>query len=312
MARSVGPVFVCGIVLLLLGGCGWSERAERPAWRAQAEEYCLSRGYVKASQYLEPLPEISGPGICGMTHPFKVYALMNGTIPLSKPVVLDCPMIPTLEAWIANSVQPLAIARFNSPVAEFEVFGAYSCRNVDNASFGKLSEHAFGNAIDVSGFKLADGREISIVRDWKRADTQEAAFLHESHAAACQDFTTVLGPGSDSFHYNHFHLDLANHGSTNTGPRRYCRPTPAPGLLPAPAKPDGLPPAPEIDEQMDVSRVKPPAPMPQFAQAPLDLNGFTASAPPPVVTYQAPSYAPTLPSEDVDGMPTSSVADHDD
>ena len=59
-------------------------------------------------------------------------------------------------------------------------------------------------------------------------DSQEAAFLHEVHAGACQYFTTVLGPGADVFHYNHIHLDLANHGSTDTGPRRICKPTPAP------------------------------------------------------------------------------------
>ncbi len=287
------------------------ERAQRPAWRTEAEEYCLAKGYVKPSQYIEALPEISGPGICGMTHPFKVYALDNGAIPLSKPVVIDCSMIPTLETWLDNSVQPIAQARFNQRVSGLEVFGAYSCRNVDNASWGKLSEHAFGNAIDVSGFKLADGREIPIVSDWKRTDTQESAFLHEAHAAACGDFTTVLGPGSDSFHYNHFHLDLANHGATNTGPRKYCRPTPAPGLLPPPAKPDGLPPAPDVEEPMDV-RAKPATPMPQFAQGPVDLHGFSAAAPQGAVNYQAPTYAPALPAEDVDTAPTSSNVPTDD
>ena len=65
----------------------------------------------------------------------------------------------------------------------------------------------------------------------------------------------MLGPGADVFHYNHIHLDLANHGSTDTGPRRICRPTPAPSLLPPPAAPDGLPPAPEIEEPLDVARL---------------------------------------------------------
>jgi hypothetical protein len=312
MARSVWPSVVFWFTVLSLGGCGWVERAERPAWRTQAENYCLSQGYVKASQYIEPLPEISGPGSCGMTHPFKVYALDDGAIPLSKPVVLDCPMIPTLEAWLNEQVQPIAKARFGAPVAELEVFGAYSCRTVDNEAFGKLSEHAFGNAIDVSGFKLADGREIPIVSDWKRGDTQESAFLHEAQADACRDFTTVLAPGSDPFHYNHFHLDLAHHGATNTGPRRYCRPTPAPNLLPPPATPDGLPPAPDIEEPMDVARTKPAKPMPQFAQGPIDLHSPSAAAPPPVETYRAPSYAPTLPADDVDDTPTSAIVPHDD
>ena len=310
MARSVWPYLFGGFALASLGGCGWMERAQRPAWRTQAENYCLSQGQVKLSQYIEPLPEISGPGICGMTHPLRVSALNNGAIPLNKPVTMDCSMIPALEAWIDQSVQPVAQARFGQPLAELEVFGSYSCRSVDNIPGAQLSEHAFGNAMDVSGFKLSDGREISIVRDCKKSDTQESAFLHETHAGACQQFTTVLGPGADVFHYNHFHLDLAMHGSTNTGPRRYCRPTPAPNLLPPPAKTDGLPPAPEIEEPMDVSKAKPVAPQPRFAQAPLDLHGFSGAAPEPVGSYQAQTAAPVLP--DVDTTPTSAIPPHDD
>ena len=311
MARSVWPFLFSGVGLLSLAGCGWIERAQRPAWRTQAENVCLASGRVKFSESIQPRPEIDGPGACGMTHPLKVSALKDGALPFDKSVVMDCSMIPALEAWIDNSVQPAAMARFGSPVATLEVFGAYSCRSVDNLSGAPLSEHAFGNAVDVSGFKLADGREISIVRDWKRDNTQESAFLHEAHAAACQEFTTVLGPGADVFHYNHFHLDLAMHGSTNTGPRRYCRPAPAPNLLPPPRAPDGLPPAPDIEEPMDVSRAKPfPAPpqgQPRFAQAPIDLHGFSGAAPPPVGTYQAPTYAPVLPPEAIDRNPTSSL-----
>jgi hypothetical protein len=305
MARGVWPHVLVGLALLTLCGCGWMERAQRPAWRTQAENYCLAQDIVKPSEYIEPRAEISGPGICGMTHPFRVSALKMGAIALDKPVTMDCSMIPAMEAWIDQSVQPIAEERFGEPVASLEVFGAYSCRSIDNMPGAQLSEHAFGNAIDVAGFVLADGREISIVRDWKRSDSQESAFLREAHAGACQQFTTVLGPGADTFHYNHFHLDLAMHGSTNTGPRRYCRPAPAPDLLPPPAKPDGLPPAPEIEEPMDVSQAK-PAPQPRFAQAPMDLHGFSGAAPAPLATYSAPT------PPEVDGTPTSSIAPRDD
>ena len=161
---------------------------------------------------------------------------------------------------------------------------------VDNLYGAPLSEHSFGNAIDVSGFRLADGREIVIVRDWKKTDTQEAAFLREVHAGACQHFTTVLGPGADVFHYNHFHLDLAMHGSTSTGPRRYCQPNPPPDLQPPPARPDGLPPAPDLEEPMDVARasLRPNA-------GPLDLHGPSAAIPPPLAFQVRPAPPPVLP-----------------
>ncbi len=252
-----------------------------------------------------------------MTHPFKVSALANGAVSVEKAVTIDCSMIPALEAWLAEVVQPsrpraVRVAKWS----ELEAFGGYSCRSVDNIR--ELSSPNTPSAMlsisPASG--SPNGREISIVRDWKKADTQESAFLHEIHAGACQHFTTVLGPGADVFHYNHFHLDLAMHGSTNTGPRRYCRPNPSPNLLPPPDRPDGLPPAPEIEEPMDVSRGPSVAPMPRFAMAPMNLHGFSVSAPPPVQPYDDHPFPPILPDEaapGVDRSPTSSIPlSHDD
>jgi hypothetical protein len=316
MARRVWPFALGGIALFCLAGCGWIEREQRPAWRTQAENVCLSQGLVKPSPYIEPRSEISGPGICGMIHPFKVTALADGAVRLDKSLTMDCSMIPAIETWLEQVVQPLAQARFGQRVTQLDVFGAYSCRSVDNISGARLSEHAFGNAIDVSGFKLADGREILIARDWRRSGTQESAFLHEAHAGACDNFTTVLGPGSDVFHYNHFHLDLAAHGSTNTGPRRYCKPAPSPNLTPLPSQPDGLPPAPEIEEPMDVSRTRRVGLSPRFAMAPMSLHGgLDAALPPPVQTYYdhpLPPVLPVEPSGELDTAPTSSTLESRD
>ena len=280
-------------------------RAERPAWRAQAEKVCLQQGRVKASSFLREQSAIDGPGICGLEHPFRISALKDGALPLDKPIVMDCPMIAALEDWLDTVVQPAATARFGVAVTELDVFGAYSCRTVDNLPGEKLSEHAFGNAVDVSGFGLADGRHINIEREWKKTDTQESAFLHEAHAGACGAFTTVLGPGSDAFHYNHFHLDLAQHGRTNTGPRRYCKPLPAPHLLPPPGPSDGLPPAPDLEEPMDVARAKTRRPAAIYAAEPVDLHGPSFAIPPAVEMEANGLVAPVLP-DDVDAAPASS------
>src|SRR5271154_1444920 len=305
MARRVWPKALGVLALLSLGGCGWLERAERPAWRTQAENLCLSRGLVKPSAYVAPMSEIDGPGICGMTHPFKVFAIADGTIAIDKALAIDCSMIPALEGWLADVVQPAAQERFGESVVGLESFGAYSCRSIDNMAGAQMAEHAFGNAVAISGFRLAEGREISIVREWKKTNSQESAFLHEVHAGACQHFTTVLGPGADPFHYNHFHLDLAMHGMTNTGPRRYCRPEPPPNLAAPSARPDGLPPAPEIEEPMDAARV---APRPN-SQGPLMLDGPSAALPPPLQAYDDRTPPPILPAENgaVDGAPTSAI-----
>jgi hypothetical protein len=312
MARCVRPFASLWFVLLTLSGCGLFQREERAAWRGQAEKVCLAEGSVKPSAYLRELSSIDGPGTCGMEHPLHVSALKDGAIPLDKAVVIDCPMVAALTDWLDSVVQPAAMTRFGVSVSELDVFGAYSCRTVDNLAGQRLSEHAFGNAVDVSGFVLSDGRKIVIVRDWKRTDTQESAFLHEAQAGACGLFTTVLAPGADPFHYNHFHLDLAMHGRTDTGPRTYCRPKPSQDLLPRPNRPDGLPPSPDVEEPMDVSGFR-PRHAPAFAASPVDLHGPNFAFPTAVGQQETELVAPVLPAEgDTDRTPTSSSDASDD
>jgi len=120
----------------------------------------------------------------------------------------------------------------------------------------------------------------------------------------------VLGPGADVFHYNHFHLDLAMHGATNTGPRRYCKPIPSPDLMPTPQAPDGLPPAPDIDEPQDIAQ------MGAGAGGPMALHGPTGELPSPVRAFDAPPPRPPAPASEgrpVDWDITSSIrASRDD
>ena len=257
MARRVLPFAGLGLLALVSGCSVWEPRPERPAWRDQAENACLARKSAPASQYVRPAAEISGPGICGLQHPFKVAALAGGSVTLNSDATLGCPMLPALDAWIAAVVQPSAQARLGASIVGISPMGSYGCRPIDNQRGARLSEHAFGNALDIGGFRLSDGREISVVRDWKQGDEQVRAFLREVHAGACQYFTTVLGPGADVFHYNHIHLDLAMHGNTSSGPRRYCKPLPQ--NQPEPRKLDDLPDPPMVEEEQDVAQAGPRA-----------------------------------------------------
>src|ERR1700755_334927 len=188
MARCVPPVLFVLTAALWLTSCGFPGREERPVWRAQAENACFARKQVPLSDTIAAAPEIDGPGICGMTRPLKVSALADSSIAVDKTLTLDCPMIPSLEPELNATADPDAQARFGQRVATVNVFGAYSCRGIDNMPGARLSEHAFGNAVDVAGFTLGDGRKIDFVHDWKTPDSQEAAFLHEAHAGACQYF----------------------------------------------------------------------------------------------------------------------------
>ena len=254
MARRVLPPAAVAAVLLagILAGCSQVEQPRRPAWRQQAEAACVAEHKVRLSRYVQPRGRpIDGPGLCGLTQPFMVGALAGDSVQLDTVATLDCSMIAALDDWVEKVVQPTARARFGQGVAQIDTMGSYACRGMNNQAGAKVSEHAFGNAIDVAGFRLADGRRITVVRDWTRGDEQDQAFLRDVHAGACETFTTVLGPGANVFHYNHIHVDLAMHGSGTRGSRHICKPIPE-ASRPGPPR-DGAPEPPTADEEQDVA-----------------------------------------------------------
>lgn len=285
MRFRVPLLLIAAAALGALAGCSDYQRAERPPWRAKAEEVCLAKGLVTETAAIRRFHEMSGPGICGAVYPFKVTALDGGSVALNSTQTLDCPMIAALDSWIRDVVQPAAQARFGERVVGIDSMGSYNCRGINNRSGAGLSEHSFANAIDIGGFTLASGRTLSVMRGFNGPDPQERAFLHEAHAGACGLFTTVLGPGYNIFHYNHFHLDLALHGATSRGPRRYCKPVPQTDL-PAPPARDTMPDPPAIEEEMDIARA--PLPQPGYRAGPPSLLAGVPPAAPAALAAREP------------------------
>jgi hypothetical protein len=130
-----------------------------------------------------------------------------GPVAVSPAATLACPLISVLDQWITEAVQPAAMKWFGEPVVEIKQISAYSCRGMNGDPNATISEHAFGNALDIAAFTLADGRKLDVQHGWHGAP-EEQAFLHDVQASACEQFTTVLAPGSNAFHYNHIHVDL--------------------------------------------------------------------------------------------------------
>ena len=128
-------------------------------------------------------------------------------VAVSPPATLACPLVSELERWISGSVQPAATRWFGSPVAEIRQISAYSCRGMNGNPRASISEHAFGNALDIASFTLADGRKITVKDGWHGLP-EEQGFLRDVQAAACGEFSTVLAPGSNAYHYDHIHVDL--------------------------------------------------------------------------------------------------------
>jgi Extensin-like protein C-terminus len=220
MRRGLVAFFALTLTGLGLTGCGLFRFEQREPWRTQAEEACLSQRMVQPTAYMSRSAKIDGPGSCGMDYPFKVAAFSGGTVNVTQKVTLACPIIPRIDTWLEEVVKPAAMLYYGMPVVDLKA-GSYSCRPRNNQSGAKKSEHSYGNALDVMAFVLADGREVTVVKGWKGNPTDQD-FLREAFVGACRYFTTVLGPGADAFHYDHFHIDLARHDPY--GERRICKP----------------------------------------------------------------------------------------
>ena len=147
-----------------------------------------------------------------------------GQVSMKPAATLACPIVSALDRWLADSVQPAAMRWFGVRVVEIKQISAYSCRGMNGNPHAHISEHAFGNALDIAAFTLADGRRVTVRGGW-RGVPEEQGFLRDVHATACQQFNTVLAPGSNSHHEDHIHVDLMRRASGRT----ICQPAAASG-----------------------------------------------------------------------------------
>ncbi len=141
-----------------------------------------------------------GCGLEAAVRPLRSHISYNG------PFDLTCGMMAALY-WYEAELQRLARAHLGTSIARIDQLGTYACRNVNNARTGRRSQHATANAIDIAGFRFADGRTAFLLQDWGK-DTPEGRFLAEARDAACRFFNVVLSPDYNALHANHFHLDL--------------------------------------------------------------------------------------------------------
>ncbi|KJC52862.1 extensin [Bradyrhizobium sp. LTSP885] len=168
--------------------------------------------YSQQPQDAAPPPRL-GP-------PIGNQVMAVGPVAVKPTATLACPIVSVLEHWLAESVQPAAQRWFGARVVEIKQISAYSCRGMNGNPNAHISEHAFGNALDIAAFTLADGRRISVKDGWKGMP-EEQGFLRDVQAAACREFNTVLAPGSNKYHYDHIHVDLMRRASR----RIICEPS---------------------------------------------------------------------------------------
>jgi hypothetical protein len=185
------------------------------------QSYPSSQAYPPRDRYDAPASQQPLPPL-GPSRGAPIEAV--GPVAVKPAATLACPIVSVLDRWLADSVQPAAQRWFNSRVVEIQQISAYSCRGMNGNPNSHISEHAFGNALDIAAFTLADGRRITVKDGWHGLP-EEQGFLRDVQGAACREFNTVLAPGSNVYHYDHIHVDLMRRAT-----RRYiCEPAPVSG-----------------------------------------------------------------------------------
>jgi hypothetical protein len=185
---------------------GWATRRKLAA---MGEDQAACHGLLRSADVaFTPLPAV-GSGQCLATSRTRIEpGRAAGFRLMPTSVAPSCVVDAGLLIWMRHVVQPAAQRHFGQRVTLVENLGSYNCRRIGGGDSGSWSEHASGNAIDISAFVLADGRRIVLTRDWQ-GDTPKAAFLHDARDGACGLFSTVLSPDYNRAHANHFHFDQA-------------------------------------------------------------------------------------------------------
>ncbi|MBX9642561.1 MAG: extensin family protein [Novosphingobium sp.] len=213
------------IAFLLASGCSLvpEEQAPRKAAVARSAAPVVVHPEAQAcmadlgsrSAGFTPLPDTYYGAGCSALSAVKLASLRSDTkrLKLSNLGPMTCTLADTFAGWARFGVDRAAQQILGSPLVKIETMGTYNCRNI--AGSARRSGHARAQAIDVSGFVLADGRRITMEGNWEDKSPEVRRFFAAIHASACKRFGMVLGPDYNPAHRNHLHLEV--------GGRKACR-----------------------------------------------------------------------------------------
>lgn len=183
-----------------------------------SSELACRRELKRMGVLFDEKPPISNGPACQVPYPVSLKGL-SGNIGVRPAVTLNCQVTLAFAKWVKNELAPSARFRYWTGIKTIEPLGGYSCRRMNNSrqKYNPMSEHARGNAIDVGKFVLKNGHEID-VRKKGLFSYREGRLLKAVRTDSCRYFNTVLGPGSNPEHWNHFHFDLRS----RKGGKIYC------------------------------------------------------------------------------------------
>ncbi|ENT84074.1 hypothetical protein H713_00816 [Brucella ovis IntaBari-2010-47-268] len=161
------------------------------------------------------LPPIKDGEQCGTHSPLSLTAIgTKEPLRFAHPVTTNCAMAVTLAQW-SSAIKKAAKTAYGDDfkITKIGTGSDYQCRRVNGASSGRISEHAFANALDIMSFEFSDGSKTELQSGWNGSD-KEKAFWRAVHEASCELFMTVIGPDGDAAHGTNMHLDQGCHGKT--------------------------------------------------------------------------------------------------
>ncbi len=207
------------LLIAALAGCvdipqSNPKRPSRPAGSLSTRpdfRQCLAQLAETQARYT-PLPDQYYSAGCSTLGTVRLSDVRSdsATLGLTNLGPVSCPLASRFAAWARYGADRAAKQILGSALLRIETMGSYSCRNV--AGSGKRSAHASAAAIDVGAFVLADGRRVSVLRQWSGGSDAERRFLRVVHESACKRFGTVLGPDYNAAHRDHLHVELSGTG----------------------------------------------------------------------------------------------------
>ncbi|WP_342321966.1 extensin family protein [Kosakonia sp. BYX6] len=153
-------------------------------------------------------PVANSGGDCPLTDVVRVRDF--GPVKLSSSFLASCPLALSSALFVEQQARPLSQHMMGSALTRIDHLGSYACRNIYNRADARRSEHASAEALDLSGFRLANGEQITVLRGWRQARTQP--WLRAMLSASCGYYGNGLGPEYNAAHANHFHLGMRGFG----------------------------------------------------------------------------------------------------
>lgn len=177
---------------------------------AQDPAACLAiLARARAAGKISFQPQSNIQGDCPLIAPVRVTSF--GPVGLSSSFLASCPLALSSAMFVAQSARPQAQQLLGQPLARIDHLGSFACRNIYHRAVGRLSEHASADALDVSGFRLANGQHLQVAASYRRQDAA-GIYLRQVFSDSCPFYGNTLGPDYNAAHANHFHLGMKGYG----------------------------------------------------------------------------------------------------